>query len=61
MGDKGCWYSQYYWIENEYTGEIHCIKKDSPDVEDFKEIREERIKEKIKQLQKQLQKEGENS
>ena len=57
METAGCWYDQYYWIENEYTGEIICIKKDSPDGEEYrKELRELRKKEKIEQLQK----EGEN-
>lgn len=56
MKTEGCWYSQYYWIENEYTGEIYCVKKGSPVVEEFEELRDLEIKERIKQCEKQLQK-----
>lgn len=56
METAGCWYSQYYWIENEYTSEIYCVKKGSPAVKEFEELRELEIKERIKQCEKQLQK-----
>lgn len=44
MNNKGCWYDQYYWIENEYTGEIICIKKDSPDGEEYRKEFYENLK-----------------